>query len=55
MKTRPSSGVHGVYKDRDRYFVNSTVQRYAGTRIRRHYFHTLEEAIMFKRQAEVSI
>ena len=54
MKTL-SSGVQGVYKDKDRYFVNSIVQRYAGARIRRHYFRTIEDAVMFiERQNEVS-
>jgi hypothetical protein len=53
MRTN-SSGIAGIYKDRNRYFVTTTMQRYAGARTRRHYFHTLEEAIIFKRQAEVS-
>ncbi len=49
MRVNATTNHEGIYKEKNSYFVNTVIHRYAGPRIKKNYFGTLEEAIAFKR------
>lgn len=49
MRVNQSCSIPGIHRRGERYYVNVTLGRYAGPRVKRHYFSTIEEAIAFKR------
>jgi phosphoribulokinase len=51
MRVNSSCLYAGIHRDRERYYINIVVSYpVSGARVKRKYFHTINEAVAYKRE-----